>query len=114
MLKLGKSLSAWGSPDFKTTLTQEIEQLDPDLLPLQQGLAISSHVSDSGFQAMILKVSEDAGFIRAKAGIFYSGVIAGCSCADDPTPMSEQNEYCEVLLSIDKQTGEASVTLLAE
>lgn len=114
MLRLGKSLSEWGTPGFKETLKQEIEQLDPDQLPLQQGLVISSHVADSGFKAMILNVSEDPGFIRAKAGIFYSGIIAGCSCADDPTPMNEQNEYCEVLLSIDKQTGEASVVLLTE
>ena len=114
MLSFSSALTAWGTPAFQETLKQEIEQLDAGQLPLQQGLAISSHVADSGFKAMILNVSDDPDSIHAKAGILYSGIIAGCSCADDPTPMSEQNEYCEVLLSIDKQTGKASVTLLAE
>lgn len=61
---------------------------------------------------MINAVSEEAGFIRARAGIFYTGVIAGCSCADDPTPVDEQNEYCDVRVDIDKQTGEATIALL--
>jgi len=52
--------------------------------------------------------------IRVKAGIFYTGVIAGCSCADDPTPIDEQNEYCVVQFDIDRTTADATVTLLAE
>ena len=43
---------------------------------------------------MLLSASEDAGLLRVKAGIFYTGIIAGCSCADDPTPIDELNEYC--------------------
>lgn len=114
MFSLEKSLNAWGTPGFNQTLKQEVEQLDPLLLPLQQGLSLSSHVADSKFSAIILRVSDDTGFIRAKAGISYAGIIAGCSCTDDPTPMSEQTEFCEVLFAIDKQTAETTVTLLME
>lgn len=113
MPALPNALSVWGTPRFEEVLKSEIEQLETDQLPLQQGLSISSHVANSGFTALILNVSEDPGFIHAKAGIFYSGIIAGCSCADDPTPMSEQNEYCEVMLSINRSTAETAVTLLA-
>lgn len=60
---------------------------------------------------MVLGVSEENNFIRARAGIFYTSIIAGCSCADDPTPISELNEYCEVQLDIDKQTAEATIVL---
>jgi hypothetical protein len=49
-----------------------------------------------------------------KAGIFYTGVIAGCSCADDPTPVDELNEYCVVQFDIDRMTAETTVRLLAE
>jgi len=63
---------------------------------------------------MIMNASEEADFIHAKVGIFYSGIIAGCSCADDPTPISELNEYCEVQLAIDKNTAEATVTLVPD
>ena len=114
MIRLTRSLNAWGTPEFRDVLKQEIEQLDAALLPLQQGLAASSHVTDRPFQAMIIGASADAGRIRVKAGVFYTGVIAGCSCADDPTPIDEQNEYCVVQLDIDRKTAETTVMLLAE
>jgi hypothetical protein len=114
MIRLQKSLHAWGTPEFEAILKHEIEQLDAASLPLQQGLSISSHVTDSPFQALIISVHEDAGAIRVKAGIFYTGVIAGCSCADDPTPIDELTEYCVVQLDIDRTTAATTVTLLAE
>lgn len=88
--------------------------MDAGLLPLQQGLSISSHVTDQPVQAMILDQSEDAHLIRIKVGIFYTGIIAGCSCADDPTPIAEQNEYCVVEFYIDKRSAETTVVLLTE
>ena len=114
MTRLPKSLNAWGTPEFKEILKREIEQLDAGNFPLQQGLSASSHVTDRPFQAMIIGASEEAGLIRVKAGIFYTGVIAGCNCADDPSPVDEQNEYCVVQLIIDRMTAETTVTLLAE
>lgn len=114
MIELPKSLNAWGSPGFKDVIKREIEQLDKHRLPLQQGLARSSHVTDSPIQAMILSVKEEAEHISVKAGIFYMGVIAGCSCADDPSPVDEQNEYCVIRFLIDKSTAEATATLLPE
>jgi len=95
-------------------LKQELEQLGADQLPLQQGLSASSVALDDPVSVMITGVSEDRGFIHVRAGIFYSGIIAGCSCADDPTPVSENNEYCEVRLAIDKTTAETTISLLAE
>ncbi len=88
--------------------------MDAGCLPLQQGLTTSSYVTDQPFQAMIISVNEEAGLIRAKAGIFYTGIIAGCSCADDPTPIEEQAEYCVVRLDIDSTTAEATISLLDE
>ena len=114
MIRLPKSLNAWGSPGFKDVLKQEIEQLDGQHLPLQQGLTASSHVTDRPIQVMILSVSEEPARISIKAGIFYTGVIAGCNCADDPSPIDEQNEYCVVQLDIDRVTAQTTVTLLAE
>lgn len=114
MSQLPLSLRAWKTPAFQDVLKQEIEQLDAAGLPLQQGLASSNYVTDRPFQAMIISVSEEAGLIRAKAGIFYTGIIAGCSCADDPTPIDEQTEYCVVRVDIDRTTADATVTLLEE
>jgi hypothetical protein len=114
MIRLPNSLNAWGTPEFEAVLKQEIEQLDAGHLPLQQGLSASSYVTDRPFQTMMISVSEAAGQIRVKAGIFYTGIIAGCSCADDPTPVDELNEYCVVRFDIDMTTAETTVTLLAE
>ncbi len=114
MIRLPQSLNAWGTPGFNDVLKREIEQLDAAALPLQQGLARSSHVTGRPFQAMIIGVHEEAGLIRVKAGIFYTGIIAGCSCADDPTPIDELNEYCVVQIDIDRTTADATVTLLEE
>jgi hypothetical protein len=112
MILFTETLIAWGTPGFEATLKAEIEQLDTGLLPLQQGLSMSSHVTDGPRQARIIRVSDDAVSICVKAGIFYSGIIAGCSCADDPAPVDERNEYCEVRIEINMETAEATVTLL--
>jgi hypothetical protein len=114
MPRLPESLNAWNTPGFRDVLKREIEQLDAAELPLQQGLTRSSHVSDRPFQAMIIGVREEAALIRVKAGIFYIGIIAGCSCADDPTPIDELNEYCVLQFDIDRTTADTTVTLLEE
>lgn len=114
MIRLTKTLNAWGTPGFEDMFKGEVEQLDADRLPLQQALSTSSHVTDSQRTVTIIRTSEDEDLIHIKAGIFYSGIIAGCSCADDPTPIDEQNEYCVVHIDIHKQTAEATITLLDE
>jgi hypothetical protein len=111
-LRFPEAVRAWGSPEFAGCLKQEIEALDASRLPLQQGLARSSHAVDDRLEAMILGVSESAGVLRVRAGLFYSGMIAGCSCADDPTPVGEQSEYCEIQLDINTMSAEATVRLL--
>lgn len=111
MIKLSNSLEVLGTPEFEKTLREEIQRINPDLLPLQQGLSQSSYVSNSAFSVMILNVTEMENDIVVKTGIHYSGVIAGCNCADDPTPMDELTEYCEVLFNINKTTAETTVAL---
>ncbi len=114
MIRLPETVSALASPELRAVAKREIERLDPAALPLQQGLARSSHVTDHPFQAVILGVHEDPERVRVKAGIFYTGIIAGCSCADDPTPIDELDEYCVVQFDVDRATADTTVTLLDE
>lgn len=88
--------------------------MDPQHLPLQQALSHSSHVTDRPFQAMILSAHEESGLIQTRIGVFYTGVVAGCNCADDPSPVDEQTEYCVIRVVIDRVTAATTVTLLAE
>lgn len=114
MIKLDKALRAWGTPGFEPVLKQEVAQLAPNQLPLQQALSNGSSVSDEPVAVVIISVTDMENAIRVKAGIFYQGVIGGCSCAGDPTSDNEINEYCEVQLDIDKFTAETRVELVGE
>jgi len=113
-MKLENILNAWGQADFKQRLKAEIENMSVAQLPLQQGLSSSSIALDDSLNAVILAVDETTKCIRIKAGIFYTGMIAGCSCADDPTPAAEQSEYCEVQLDINRLTAETTIVLLSD
>lgn len=112
MIRLEKTLRAWGTPDFAAILKQEVAQLGGDQLPLQQGLSIGSHATSGPVTVVVNSVAEMEDVIRVKAGIFYQSVISGCSCEGDPTPTSENTEYCEVQLDIDKTTAVTAIALV--
>ena len=112
MFNLSESLNAWHSDTFNQTLNHEICALNPDLLPLQEGLQHSSYAIADNLSVMVLSAAENDNNLQIKIGLFYSGVIAGCNCADDPTPVDEITEYCDALVIINKQTAEATISLL--
>lgn len=114
MITLSKSLAAWTTPAFTSVLKAEIEALDGNRLPLQQGLARTSYAIPEGFSAIILSTTELPDAIRVKVGLSYRGIIPGCSCADDPTPVDEVPEYCVVQMDIDKKTAVTTVVLLPD
>lgn len=112
MIQLKKTLSAHHTTDFKSIAKEEISHIDASLLPLQQGLSLSSYVGKAPFSVVILNVTKHVASLDVKTGIFYTGIIAGCSCSDDPSPTDEQNEYCELLFSINIDTAETNIKLL--
>ena len=112
MIKLALSLRAWNTAAFTDVLKQEVSSLDTESLPLQQGLRHSSVAIADNITVSILKTSENDDSIFARAGLFYTGIISGCSCADDPTPVDENNEYCEISICINKITAESIITLV--
>lgn len=109
---LTKTLKAWGSAEFEAVFKQEIRQLERTVLPLQQALTQSSYVSDSDIDIVLLHTEESMESIIVKAAIMFSGIIAGSCCSDDPTPVCEENEYCELLFTIDRQSADATVSLI--
>ena len=111
-LKLPALLDAWNTDSFRSVLKAELEVLGEDRLPLQQGLSQSSRVSDSGYKVMPISEQDEGDTIKARVGVMYQGIIAGCSCADDPTPVDEINEYCELLVTIDRESATTIFTLI--
>jgi len=118
-LTLPRALAAWdrsaGSPTFRKALTDELEALGSDhpaIQPLlQASLSQTSAVSDSPLSVQLLSLREQEGQILAHLGVFYDGIIAGCSCADDPTPLDSITEHCELLLALRIATAEARLSL---
>jgi len=111
MFDLPLSLEAWSSDSFDTIFKREICSLDANLLPLQQGLQHSNYAVSDKLAVIILNAEQDDTSINIKAGLFYNGIVAGCNCADDPTPVDETNEYCEVFICIDRGTSHSTIEL---
>lgn len=87
--------------------------MNADLLPLQQGLSNSNYALGDKLSVTVLNIDHNDSHITVKAGIFYAGIIAGCSCADDPGPIDEINEYCEMSFRINRKNAETAVSLLS-
>jgi hypothetical protein len=111
MKKLSTSLGVWGSDAFAPTLKTEVEGLPPGALPLAEGTLRGGQVDDSDLAVTVIDFSEDAGWIRARVGVFFNEVVGGCSCGDEPEP---ETAYCELLVSIDRATAEAEFSVIAE
>lgn len=111
MITLTQSLAAWQSDRFDDTFKQEVRALSVDQLPLQQAMQLGSFVLDKSIEVMIQNISEHPDRIQVSAGIFFSSVIAGCNCADDPEPMDTQQEYVELIFEIDGRSAETNIRL---
>ena len=111
MMYLEKSLAAWGEAEFEAELKREVEH-HALMLPLQKALSMGSYVLDKPITMTVIGIEELAEIIYVRAGIYFQSVIGGCSCTDDPSPVNEINEYCEVRLAISKLNAETLVTLL--
>lgn len=114
VVRLPIALQAWGSEDFNKTLQKELESLPHHQLPLQQALRQSSQVTEEPFQVMILHTHATEQEILVRAGVFFSGIIAGCSCADDPTPIDLVTEHCTLEILLNRKSGIAGFRLLAD
>jgi len=111
MPKLPETVQPCNSSCFEKVLKRELENLPSGILPLEKGTNRGGFVDDSDISASVISVKQDENEVRALVGIFFTEIIVGCSCGDDP--MAE-NAYCEILISIDKTTSEAEFEVLQE
>ena len=100
---LERSLAAWQTEAFKSTLKAELESLDPAELPLEKGVSQGGFVDGDNMQITVYGVSEDIATIKAKIGVFFTEIVINCGCGDDPMPI---NAYCEMVVTIDKSNAE--------
>jgi len=113
MLGFPESLQAWGTAAFPATLKRELAAQASEL-PLQQALCHASALAPEAITVILLDTRTDAAALHIKVGVFFAGILAGCSCADDPTPVEPQTEYCELMIDIDPANASATLTLLTD
>lgn len=109
MAAMPESLKAWGSEAFATVFKTEFERFRQDVLPLQAAVDRGNRVIDYDLGVTLMKSSEDEQAIHAKVGVFFAEEIRCVSCGEGD-PIDEA--YCEMQVSIDKATAEASFELL--
>lgn len=112
MLKLEKSLSSWGTPEFRETFISEVSRLSLEQLPLQQAMRTGNMASLHNLAIMLNQQHQDHDFIYVYTGVFFSSLISGCSCADDPTPVDYNTEYCELQFRINKKCATTHISII--
>jgi hypothetical protein len=91
--------------DLKTVFKQTVESLDVEQLGLQQAVKNGSIALPEDISFMVLSTQQSEQQFIVKCGIFFRSMIAGCSCADDPSPSDTLEEYSEAWFVIEKRDG---------
>ncbi|MHB8920149.1 MAG: hypothetical protein ACYC3A_08120 [Halothiobacillus sp.] len=116
MNTFANALRTWGMKAFESELIAAITGLGVNGLPLQKALTQGSVALDDDLAVRVLSTNLQAhaqgDFLHCKVSVQYTSIITGCSCIDDPSPLNILPEYCELLLVIDRQSGDFTVTLL--
>ncbi len=109
MRRLLASRQAFDDGSFERALKQELENLPAGTLPLEQGTSRGGIVDDRDISVTVISTQDTGNTLQARVGIFFTEIVGGCGCGDDPVP---ENTYCEMRVSIDKRSSEAEFALL--
>ena len=111
MTKLLDALQQSQPGVFEKALKHELENLPAGTLPLEKGTNRGGFVDDSDISVTVINVAQSENSIQAKVGVFFTEIIVGCGCGDDPMP---ENAYCEMLISIDRTTFTAKFEVIQQ
>lgn len=99
MSRLPRSLTAWGSPAFVITLKSEIETLPVGSLPLEDATTQGGRVGGEPIALAFLQAEDAGDAIHVRVAVFFTEVVGGCSCGDEPMPVQAR---CELRVEIAK------------
>ena len=106
MLKLIRTIEEHDPGTLGHILKQELESGTGAGLPLHKGANEGGYCDASNLEVTILSLDQNNRIIRATIGVFFTEIVANCSCGDEPV---EKPAYCEMLLNIDRTTAETDV-----
>ena len=105
-----KCLEAKDSSDLAQELCSTLKALPSGTLPLEAGCDQGGMVDDRDIAATVLGIEQTADHILARVGVFFTEVVGGCNCNEDPL---EVNAYCLLEVRIDSATGDARFSVAA-
>ena len=103
-LNLVDSVGAFGAPAFPEVLKRELLALPDGILPIageQGGL-----IDPASLEVTLLSSRADAERIEVDVGVFFTEIVGGCSCGDEPFGV---NGYLELSLRIERGDGATRV-----
>ena len=104
-----QALKYWGSDEFPQYFKQAIQSLELGVLPLKDCCNHSAVIDQATIEPIILSSHETKDSVEIKIGVFFCEVLSGCACSDDPSQAKIlENSHCELIISLDKNTKEAS------
>lgn len=80
-----------------------LRELPPGTLPLQACCAHGGWVDQDDLEIRVRGVREDRQGLKAELDVFFTEVVGGCNCHDDPT---RHPAYARLRLCIDRRTGD--------
>jgi hypothetical protein len=98
--KLVDSARTFATPDFVETLRRELLALPHGILPIageQGGL-----IDPASLGLTLLSSRADTERIEVDVGVFFTEIVGGCSCGDEPF---EVNGYTELRLRTERADG---------
>lgn len=111
MIHLPLSLAEWSSQDFNKVLKHELEDLGTQGLPLCNGTSQGGYVSDDPISVTVNRFTETQSALVGSVGVFFTEIVINCGCGVDPMPI---NAYCELSISINKNSALTEITVLSE
>jgi hypothetical protein len=109
-VQLPQCLGLTDADEFKRTLAGALRALPPGTLPLQAGCFQGGWADDRDIAVTVLSASQAPDRITARVGVFFTELVGGCNCHDDPL---EANGYCVLAVAIDRHSGAATIRVAA-
>ncbi len=100
-----------GQP-LKPALKADLEALPSGLLPLQQALRQGSVALYQDLHPVVLSVDSGPDTHELVCTLFFSSLVAGCQCADDPSPEERLAESARLRILIDARDASAEIRLI--
>lgn len=106
MIRLIESAHRYGTTDFAATLSRELTGLPEGSLPIAGGQG--GRIDPESIGVTLSSACADDDRIEVVIGVFFTEIVGGCSCGEEPFNL---NGYEELVLRIDRADGTAVIRL---